>query len=394
MVHGAGDQPAVDRLAVPIRPTAEQESLLHAALDEGERAIAAWEKFSSGTDLASLPDSAASLLPQVHRNLTRQGYEECTKTRLPEAYRQAYSKNQLLLSEMTPIVRAMHVAGIPTMLLEGLALSLATYQDRGARPLRTFDFLVPSEEADRALELLSREGWRSAAGHAMRLNDRQLRYRYAMDLVNQSGRILRLHWHLLDQSRLAATDADFWKRAWPLYVGEDRSLMLAPTDQVLHVCAHVENRQSADALWVTDAVRTIRAAKVDWEQLLESAFRLRLVLPLRDALPYLYETFQAPIPRSVIWRLAKEPVSHFALMEYRQHVEPAQAQGRWVTAVATYRGYLRGVRDWPWRRRLAGFPDYLMETLRLPNASHLPRVLVDWAAGRLRAPGGVEHTAR
>lgn len=390
----------MDRLALmgPTRPNAEQELLLHAALDEGPRAIAAWEKFSNQalagpSNLDALPESSSELLPQVHRNLTEQGYDGPAMARLKEAYRQAYSRNQLLLSEMAPLVRAMHIAGIPTMLLEGLAMTLWAHQDRGVRPLDGFPLLVPSDEADRALELLSRDGWRSAAGHAMRLSDTQLRYRFAMELVSHSGKILKLHWHLLDQSRLASTDAEFWKRAWPIYLGEDRSLMLAPTDQILHLCAHLEDAERPAALWVTDAVSTIRAAKVDWEQLLESTCRLRLVLPVRDGLRYLQESFQAPIPRSVVWRLEKQPVSRFALMEYQQRVQPAQAQGPLAAAVATYGGYLRGVRDWPRRRRLSGFPDYLIDRFRLPSASHLPRLFVQWATSRRRVQGGIERTA-
>ncbi len=373
----------------PTRPTPEQELLLHAALDEGQGAIAAWEKFSSSTGLDGLPESASSLLPQVHRNLAEQGYAESAMGGLKEAYRQAYCKNQLLLSEMTPIVRTLHMAGIPTMLLNGLALTLWAYQDRGARPLGSFDLLVPSDEADRALELLSRDGWRSTAGHGMRLNDTQLRYRHAMDLVSPSGKILNLYWHLLDQSRLPATDAEFWKRAWPLYLGEDRSLMLAPTDQVIHLCAQLENVERSTTLWVPDAVRTIRSAKIDWEQLLDCVCRLEVVLPLRDGLRYLQDVFHAPLPRSVVWRLEKEPVSRFALMEYRQHLEPTQAHGALVTAVATYRDYLHGARDWHWRRRLAGYPDYLVDRFRLASPLHLPRLLVQWATNR---PGAIERT--
>lgn len=366
-------------------PTPEQELLLHAALDNREQAIPAWERYLAHHSLDQLQAGSMELLPQVHRNLENCGYQNDIVGRLKGYYQQALSRNQVLFQDMAPMVRSLHMAGIPTMLLKGVALSLAVYKDRGARPTRDFEVLVPANEADNALELFAQQGWRSAMGFAMRVTPSQERYRHAIELISPKGKKFHLHWHVLPQSRSANADAEFWKQAWPVYLDEDRSLTLPPTMQLVHSCAEgIQGKSPMPVSWVCDAMVTIRASKIDWEQFVALAHEHEVTLPLRDATRYLQDTFQAPIPRSVTWRLEKEPASPFARMEYYRHLQPDRQHSPLVTLVATYRTYRRGVRDLSLPRQLAGFPNYLVDVLQLPGVGHLPRHFARWCAQRLR----------
>lgn len=347
-------------------PKPEQELLLRAALCDRAEAVSAWERFFSEKGLEHIEDATARLIPQVYLNLSHHLYQDPLMSRLRAIYREHWSANQLLFHTMAPVVRSLHIAGIPTMLLNGVALSLAVYQDRGARPLRDFDLLVPADEADRAVEVFAKQGWRSTAGLAMRVSPTEQRYRHAIEIVNDSGQTLHLHWHLLYHSRTAEADSEFWQSAWPLYLGDDRSTGLPPTHQLLHTCAQALLPASAPQVqWVCDAMLTIRAGRIDWELFTELARRHDVVLPVRDALHYLLNSFQAQIPRSIVWRLEKEPVSRFALMEYQHQLHPDVEHSPLVALVASYRGYLHGVKDWPRWRRLAGFPNYLAHSRQL-----------------------------
>jgi hypothetical protein len=51
---------------------------------------------------------------------------------------------------------------------------------------------------------------------------------------------------------------------------------------------------------------TLRSGRIDWEHLVGLAREQDLPDPLGDRFLYLRETFSAPIPRSVIWRLQRE----------------------------------------------------------------------------------------
>ena len=370
-------EPVRARLHLHRRPTCwpppAQEPLIHAAAGDALEAISAWEHYEREIG----PDEV--LLPQIFRNLTRHGYSGAAA--LKPHYDSALKKNQARFQQMAPVIRALHMDGIPTLLLNGTALSLATYRDRGARPVRDFHILVPTSEADRALEHFAEKRWLSLEGFRMGLTAAQLRYRHAMHLTSPNGQSLHLHWHLLAQSRGDQADAAFWKSAWPAYLGEDRSLVLAPTHQLLHTCSQSLN---GDPQWAVDALIIIRQCKVNWEELLKLANLHDVALPVADALAYLQHTFHAAIPRSLVWRLESEPIGRFALMEYRRLAQPQQDHGALVNTVHAYRSYLRGVRDVPTVERLTGFPHYLADRLRLPSALSLPRHFLHTAMRRLR----------
>ena len=358
-------EPGRARIHLHRRPTCwpvpTQETLIGAAAGDALEATAAWERSQTVSDLDP------RLLPQVYCNLTRHGCEDARDVK--SHYDAALEQNQGHFARMSPVLRGLHLAGIPTLLLHGVALSLAVYRDPGARPIRDFQVLVPADEADRALDFLAEKGWRSLEGRQMGLTEAQRRYRHAMHLVNATGQTLRLYWHLLAQSRTEKADEEFWKQAWPVCWGEERSLVLAPTHQLLHTCAQ---SLSGDPQWAVDALILIRQCKIDWEELLRLARRHDLVLLLGDALGYLQHAFHTRIPRSVVWRLDGEPVQRGAEMEYRCLSEPLGRHGPVVRMAQTYRTYWRGTWDLSLTECLKGFPAYLADRAQLPGVSSLP----------------------
>ncbi len=370
-------EPRRARLYLHSRPTCwpmpAQEPLICAAAGDPVEAVTAWERCASDPELDS------GLLPQVFRNLTRHGYPHAGQ--LQPNYDAATHKNQVQLRQISPILRGLHLAGIPTLLLNGVALTLATYRDPGARPIRGFHVLVPTLEADRALEHLAQNGWRSLEGLRMGLTPVQRRYRHAMQLISPTGQTMWLFWHLLAQSRTDEADAGYWQEAWPAYVDEDRSLVLAPTHQLLHTCAQSLN---GDPQWAVDALVIIRQSKIKWEQLLGLARWHDIVLTLADALGYLLHAFHANIPRSLVWRLESEPIGRLAQLEYRRLAQPEGQHGWLVDGAHRYRAYLRGARDLPQLQRLAGFAHYLADQHQLAGVSSLPRHWLRTGFGRGR----------
>ena len=310
-------------------PKPEREGLLHAALGDYAEAIPAWESFLREEGLGALDDDALELLPQVYRNLLHHEYAGPAMRPLREIADEAGGRQEARWEEMRPWIRHLHQLNIPTIVLPGATCTL----------------LVRPRDMGRARELFTLQGWRAIAGLPTALTATQQRYGHAIELASPSGQILNLRWHLLPQSRGPRADEGFWKRAWP--AGQDMVLRLPPTDQLLGICAQGDSA----GLWVCQAMMAIRSGKIDWELLLKLARQHDVMLPLGDALRYLRESFHAPVPRSVIWRLRSSRAGRFARMEYG--------------LLATYRDYGRGVRDWPWLRRLLGFPAYLAFSLRL-----------------------------
>jgi len=77
------------------------------------------------------------------------------------------------------------------------------------------------------------------------------------------------------------------------------------SDLLLLVLVHGRKPDGQSACrWVTDAVTMIRAANssLDWDALLERARALGVLLPMRDALTYVYNTLAGTVPTSLLER--------------------------------------------------------------------------------------------
>jgi hypothetical protein len=77
--------------------------------------------------------------------------------------------------------------------------------------------------------------------------------------------------------------------------------------------------------WIADAAMILGdpSVAIDWERLVRLADRLRLILPLRDALTHLESTLGLPVSRPVLAALQNATVSPAERWEYRLRTRPA-----------------------------------------------------------------------
>ncbi|MBY0506992.1 MAG: hypothetical protein K2X03_23955 [Bryobacteraceae bacterium] len=180
-----------------------------------------------------------SLLPQVFRNLSQHGHPAAAFG-LRRDYHECRRRNQQQLA----ILR-----GLPgrILLLDDAALALGIYGDPAARPIERLALL-------------------------------------ASEPMPEGGEVT---------SEICQDEA-IWEQAWPVAA----YVMLPPVRQLLRTCVQAAHGQSQ---WAVDALLTLRACRIDWEAFLTLAQTDRE--DLANALEYLRESFQADVPRSVIWRL-------------------------------------------------------------------------------------------
>jgi hypothetical protein len=134
--------------------TSQQTLLLRAALLDGPTALDAWQAWKSNIDIDTLDPGSYCLLPLLYRNLQRHTIVDPLMDRFKGVYRKTWYQNQVLFHHMAGVLRALHAAGIPAMLLKGAALIQLHYTDAGLRPMADFDVLVPREQAMPAIEVL------------------------------------------------------------------------------------------------------------------------------------------------------------------------------------------------------------------------------------------------
>ena len=228
-------------------PRPDQLLLLRAALSDGDDALRAWARWSEQVGLDAAERASQRLLPLVYANLRRLGADDPELPRLKGLYRHAWYRNQLLFRRVAEVVRRFREAGVETLVLKGIALSVLHYRDSGVRPMEDADVLVRPDRAAEAVGLLLASGWRP-----LEVVPAYLEVKHAHPFEHEAGERLDLHWNALWE---AAPDDDLWSAAVPLEVAGEPTLALDPTDQLLHVCVHGVQWDPTPAIrWVADAV--------------------------------------------------------------------------------------------------------------------------------------------
>ncbi len=366
-------------------PTQEQEWLLRAALEQGERALAAWEAWRATTQLDQPGYGTQHLLPLLYRNLADQGVAAVEMGILKGHYRLAWYKNQVLFGRMAALLRTLEGAGIPTMALKGAPLALQHYRDPGLRPMADFDLLVPPEQGSATVAVLLGAGWQPK-GEAAGLTPAAMSVSNGASFRSSDGYEIDVHWYVLPECCYAGADTDFWTHAVPLQVGEAPTLAPHATELLLHVCQHGYKWNPVPPFrWVADATMLLRNAAVDWPRFVAAAQARRLVLPLRNTLHYLVEFVQAPIPAEVLAVLDGQPISARERREYQALIQPLTMPGyvamHWARHSRATGGASRAA-------RVLTFPTYLQRGLGLAHLWQVPGVAAAEGMRRVRLKRG------
>jgi hypothetical protein len=288
-------------------------------------------------------------------------------------------------------------AAIPVMTIKGFALSLDAYRDLGSRPMADLDLVVPFRHVTQALEVLGQEGWRACptplggTGTELATHTPWLQHPRpagAFDpayLLTRHGHGFRkdgdlevdLHWFLFQGQCDPDTDDGAWQRARPLgeadrwgLDGSGAALVLpAAADHLLLLLSHGARWNPVPPIrWVADAVTLVQSAPgLDWERFLAEARRRRVVLPVREMLAYLQDTFDLSLPATVLARLREIPVEGRERRSHRLAVAPPGAG----TALAELRYLGRRHRllrrDPSFGRSVPGFGRYVCHVLGAPD---------------------------
>ena len=345
-------------------PDRRQELLLQAALLPAPASLTAWARLDPGLDLDRLDRGSVRLLPLVWWNLRTHGVEGPLVDRLEARYRATRAANESRLLTLVEILGAFREAAIPALVLKGAALLASAYADLGLRPMSDIDLLVAIDRVAQASRALGALGWtpQSPVTPPMTLRT------HAVQFNNPPRVPVDLHWHVFEECCRAGDDDDLWAASVPVTLGGVPTRILAPEDQLIHVCVHGEKWvQIPGVRWVADAVMVIRSGQVRWERLVDHAVRRRFVLRLRAQLAYLQSTFEAPIPSEAFAMLAAAPVSRLEQFEQRWSVRDRRRP--WV--LVYWCNHARSASGGLVRTVLT-FPRYLQATWRLPSLADVP----------------------
>ena len=202
-------------------------------------------------------------------------------------------------------------AGIPTIILKGIAVTALVYGRSSLRWMQDVDVLVRREDFGRAGELLRAAGF-SPCRELGGATEPTLRTQTHWINPTPPGGALDLHWHLIDSGYYAhhVPIKWFWDHTVSVpFLGREMRV-LAPEAQLLHLTAHLElHHASVSLLALYDIAALIHkfSSAMDWELLLNTAARFEWGQSLRHTVQRAETLFGVSLPNGVAARLEHLP---------------------------------------------------------------------------------------
>jgi hypothetical protein len=290
---------------------------------------------------------------------------------------QTRARNDGLFEQLASALEILAGAGVRSVALKGVPLAVLYYDDRGLRPMVDVDLLVDPQDAPEVAAALDRSGW--TAGDL------------SPDFVTGGGQasyrppggspVLDLHWRLVPWVTRTGTGSDpaLWAGATLFDVSGRTVLAPAPHDLVLHVVLHAyRSTWSRVPRWVPDVMVVLRreGAGFDWGSFVDRVVVSHLVLPVRDALDYLVDVFQAPVPADVLAALRSPRPTRRELHKHRVASSAMPTRhwlfGQWP-ALRTY--WCRMSINFTRVGALRSFPAFLRWKMHVDRLGTLPLVV-------------------
>lgn len=165
------------------------------------------------------------------------------------------ARNMILGQAAEECIRALAAAGIPTIVLKGLAYETRLYNVAGARPTADVDLLVPGESRRSAFAVLDRLGFEPRAA-APGFDDAD----YHEVAWNRAGVEVDLHMALAPLVRCRIDYTEVWREAEPFRLGRTETRVLAPPHAAVFQALHMAiDHFDVPAIYLVDLIRLLAA---------------------------------------------------------------------------------------------------------------------------------------
>ncbi len=288
-----------DALSV-ILPAPEDTLLLRACLQPGESgdyACKTWLKEHPEPKKAIKKESVKALLPLLFRAFRNHGVkaDNAFLTILRTAAVREEVRTKTYRSICRNVFSILAGSGIPTIVLRGAALADTVYPAPALRHSHNIDILTEPRHWDSIASLLASLGFVLMKKEASTDCPKVV-------FEHRSGLPLVLQRNLFEIPFYNPTISALWSRSQTCVIADVAVRVLCPGDVLLHLCGHASYSPSRESFrWITDAWFVInRHRDMDWQLLLDCAYRNHLTLPLSVALAYLSKDLSAPVPSTFL----------------------------------------------------------------------------------------------
>jgi hypothetical protein len=300
-------------------------------------ATANWRSLESdhfqALDWAKFIYSAAyhGVLPIVAQRILRSSVAIPGEVReqLRSAFQESMLRSFPLVQEVLNITRTFASARLPAIPYKGPALAEELWGSFSLRDCADLDFLVTTNDVDRAGELFEQLGYERLTpipGHlraALIRNASEEQFRHP-----NTGLLLELQWSPAPRVFGLSFNLDsLWQRTRSIDFAGERVLSPSPEDLLMLLCIHGWKHNWSRLLWVGDVAQLLQRFQIDWENLLESSRKRGLLGILSLGLQMAHALFEIPLPPvclvidPVIQRLANQLIQRMQENQPCSYVE-------------------------------------------------------------------------
>jgi hypothetical protein len=253
------------------------------------------------------------VMPILYWNLKETNFEivpEDVVKELCNDYRINMIRNLLLTAKLFNLLDLFQRHGISAIPYKGPTLSVLAYGDISLRHFGDLDFIIHRQDVLKAKELLLSEGYRPEYTLMPDQEVAYLQHECEYNFFSEDRKILvELHWDIVQKYFSCHFDVNkLWDGLEPVSLLNRQVITVSPEQLLLILCLHHGGKHQWEMLgWICDIAQLIGGCKgLDWERILNSAFRSGIERILFLGLYLAKSMLGADIPHEVKRRLMND----------------------------------------------------------------------------------------
>jgi hypothetical protein len=248
--------------------------------------------------------------PLLWHRLRQRGLEDAVPINVAEGLRDVTRLNTVhnlrLYGELRHLLSSLKTEGIPLILLKGIYLADAVYENMGLREMHDIDVLARPTDLERITGIITAMGYKPVK--VVCADTIIQSQQHLSPMVKKGYASFEIHWNITSPGIYYSIDPeDLWKRAKPVHIAGHDALALSSEDMLLHLCFHTSyQHQFAFGLRpFCDIAETIAHAGpvLDWQITLERAARWGWERGIYLALRLAREMAGADVPMDILEKL-------------------------------------------------------------------------------------------
>lgn len=329
-------------------------------------------------NLVNLANSK-QIAPLIYQNLQEIDRDLVPKKALKRLYGLYNSTLRLRLiawDQFKGLANSLGKAGVEFIPLKGLILAETVYPHIAVRPSIDLDILVRKENLSETSKLLSKLGYQRQERYYSFKFCQQVGVNF--NFMKENNLPLDLHWHIIRPPYSKNIRIDkLWESAVTRNINGQKTLVLSPENQLLHLCLHFATHGYAGLLWLIDISELIHTyhENLDWKSFLKNVKDYKVQGIIERVLGIVRSVFEPPIPEFVLEEPGQNKNDTFEGYALRALANPKVPYLKWPIAeflsldgIGTKLRYLTG-KVFPRRKYMEEiYPDrnlYLAYFLRL-----------------------------